>query len=214
MNATIQIRPYGPADRAAVRRISCETAFLGKPHQEIFPDEEILADALTLYFTDHEPYSCFVAVAEQGVIGYIIGSRDVPAMQRVMNKNIIPGMLWKALRRGAFFNRYILKFLGHIMVSLWRGEFILPDCSRQYPATLHINIQQNFRGHNLGSRLITRYLEYLQSNHINGVHLASFSDSAKEFFLKNGFEKLHEKERTYLKSYVGRVLTLTIFGKK
>ena len=61
------IRPYQKEDRPSVRRISCETAFLDADLHDFFSDEEILADALTLYFTDYEPESCFVAELEEQI---------------------------------------------------------------------------------------------------------------------------------------------------
>lgn len=61
MMDNIIIRPFRKDDRESVRRISCETAFWGKNRKNIFADDEILADALTMYFTDYEPESCFVA---------------------------------------------------------------------------------------------------------------------------------------------------------
>ena len=74
--SNIVIRKFNSKDRNGIRGISCDTAFLGKPRTDFFDDDEILADALTLYFTDYEPGSCFVAVYGEKVVGYLVGAKD------------------------------------------------------------------------------------------------------------------------------------------
>lgn len=61
------IRPYEPRDRDGVRRLCCETGFLGKPIDPVFEDRELFADYLTRYYTDCEPESCFMAEHEREV---------------------------------------------------------------------------------------------------------------------------------------------------
>lgn len=73
LNNNIFIRKFNNCDRKDIRRISCDTAFLEESRKVFFDDDEILADALTLYFTDYEPDSCFVAVKNDKIIGYIKG---------------------------------------------------------------------------------------------------------------------------------------------
>lgn len=72
--ASIKIRNYQIKDRDAIRKISLESMFLGEYRASIF-DDEILAHILTIYSTDYEPLSCFVAVKENQVIGYIMGKQ-------------------------------------------------------------------------------------------------------------------------------------------
>ena len=57
---TIVIRPYEARDRAAVRRISYETADGGRAGRSIHSDGEFIADLLTRYYTDFEPESTLV----------------------------------------------------------------------------------------------------------------------------------------------------------
>ena len=61
MNAVVNIRLYESRDRAAVRRICCETADNGGPVEGFFRDRELVADLVTRYYTDFEPESCWVA---------------------------------------------------------------------------------------------------------------------------------------------------------
>ena len=54
------IRSYRASDREAVRRLCCQTGFLGEPIDPVYEDRELFADFLTTYYTDKEPESSFV----------------------------------------------------------------------------------------------------------------------------------------------------------
>jgi GNAT superfamily N-acetyltransferase len=214
MEESVGIRKFSVQDRVDLRRISCETAFVGREKGKIFSDDEILADALTIYFTDYEPQSCFVAVANNKVVGYISGAKDAKAMEQVFNRRILPGLLIKAFRRGVFFNRRNLKFFWYCLISMLKGEFRAPDFSREFPAILHINLDNNSRGQDVGSTLIARFLQYLKEEGISGVHFGTLSEGASIFFAKMGFNQFFKSKRSYLKAYVGKELEYYVFGKK
>ena len=215
MPPDIIIRPYEPQDRPAVRRIACETAFRDDaPRQAILYDDEILADALIRYFIDYEPTSCFVAVAGDKVVGYIIGTLDCRAMEETTFSEIIPALLARALWRGVFFRPSAVRFFFNVAVSFLKGEFRSPDFSHDYPAMLHINIDKNFRACGVGSRLIARFIAFLQEKKSKGVHFGTLSERAAKFFAANGFVKLHTSRRSYLRYYLRRDLPYYVFGMK
>lgn len=212
LNNNIFIRKFNNCDREDIRRISCDTAFLEEPRKVFFDDDEILADALTLYFTDYEPDSCFVAVKNDKIIGYIIGTTDVKLMQKIFFIRIIPLLIIKALNKRIIFKRNALNFLIHLLLSLLKGEFIRPDFSKKYPATLHINIDKAFRRQNIGKQLIEYYLKFLKEKNVSGVHFGVMSESAKEFFIKLGFNILFRSKLSYLRYYLGKFIPYYILG--
>src|SRR5216110_1904834 len=69
------IRSYRRSDRAAVRKLCCDTGFLGDPIDPVFEDRELFADFLTTYYTDHEPESSFVLEINGQIRGYLLGCR-------------------------------------------------------------------------------------------------------------------------------------------
>ena len=71
----ITVRQYEARDREVVRRLCCETGFLGKAIDPVFEDRELFADYLTAYYTDIEPESAFVLEQNGIVKGYLLGSR-------------------------------------------------------------------------------------------------------------------------------------------
>ncbi|TBR16101.1 GNAT family N-acetyltransferase, partial [bacterium] len=214
MNENITIRKFLPQDRAEIRRISCETSFLEFPRQEILADDEIIADSLTAYFMDHEPESCFVAVLTDGkVVGYLTGSKNIGRMHKVEFRMLI-SLIAKAFKKGLFVKPASWKYFYYSLRSLFRGEFIMPDFSKSYPAVLHINIDKPYRGAGIGEKLIDTYLNYLKEEGVSGVHFGTFSEQAKGFFLKMGFDVIFQSKRTYLKPYTGADANFYIFGRK
>lgn len=208
------IRPYQKEDRQAVRTISCDVAFGGDPAEKFFEGRDILADFLTRYFTDYESDVCFVAHVQGEVIGYLLGTQNAVHSRRVLITKILPLALMKGMVKGILFKRKNFRFLFHWFYSIVTGEFSLPDVSREYPALLHINLKQGFRGQNIGSRLIAQYADSLRRRGISGVHLTTESDSAAQFFEKNGFQLLYKRNSTCLKYLTKQNFTYYCYGKK
>ena len=214
MSDKISIRPYRLEDRFSVREIAWATAFKGESAQAFFEDKEFLADFLTLYFTDYEPGSCFVAECGPRVVGYILGATDERRLNSVFRIRIIWSLLAQALRRGVFFSGRNLRFFGGCVMSFLKGEFIGPDFSKDYPAVLHINVSSGLRGSGTGARLMSAYLEYLKKEGVRGVHLATASDDSRRFFEKQGFILLHQARRSYFRYLLGKDIPVYILGRK
>lgn len=211
----ILIRQFKPEDKNSVRNIAVSTAFMGEPGSIFFEDDEILADFLTLYYTDYEPESSFVAEAGGGkVVGYILGAKSISNLDRIFKKKILPGLLWKALLRGSIFKKKNLKFIFNCVKSFIKNEFRAPDFSETYPASLHINIRENFRNLEIGSKLISAYVNYLRNCEIRGVLLNAISEKAGFFFLKEGFELLYQAKRSYFKYILKKDMPVYVYGKK
>lgn len=208
------IRKFMPNDRGRLRSISCDTALQGIDRKKVFSDDEILADALTMYYTDYEPQSCFVAAVQNLVVGYVVGTTNVSVMEHISNAKIFPRIFAKAMRKGVFFNSVNLKFFFYLMKSAAKGEFFMPSFSKEFPAMLHINIDSSYRRQGIGERLIEAYMEYLKSLNVRGVHFGTFSESAKYFFIQMGFIILHQGKRTYFKPYTDKEVNFYVFGKQ
>lgn len=206
----VRIRAYAPVDRCAVRAISYDTAFMGESASIFFDHREVLADALTSYFTDCEPESSFVAVVDDTVVGYLIGTRDTRVMRARQRRCWLRYFSYmRAL--GSWRN---IGFVSRCIISLMRGEVYVPDFYAEYPATLHINIAEKYRHSGIGFRLIEAYQEYLRSFHISGVCLATMSERARVFFEKTGFHVMFSSARSYYRPYIGRSVMCYCLGKK
>jgi len=209
----MKILNYQVKDRDAIRKTSLESTVLGEYRTSIF-DDEILADILTIYFTDYEPLSCFVAVKGNQVVGYIMGAQDVRKMRRLMKYKIVPRLIYKALGRGQILRRNNLMLMKKIISSYLKGEFVSPDFSKEYPATLHINIRAEYRRQNLGSFLVDYFLDFLKKKNIRGVHFGVLSESAKDFFIKLNFNILFAGEYSFPRYLLGENISHYIMGKQ
>jgi len=185
---------------------------MGEPSAVFFDDDEIFADALTIYFTDYEPESCFVAEYEGSVIGYLLGAKDVRRMDNIFADKIALPLFIKALRHRTFFNKKNMQFIFRVFLSLLKGEFKSPAFSKYHPATLHINIIKEYRAGGIGSKLINAYLDYLKEQAVKGVHFATMSDKASQFFKKQNFQLLFQAERSYFRHFLGKNVPVFIFG--
>ena len=213
MPSSIVVRPFRFLDREAIRQISCDTALRGEPGTAFFADREILADALTRYFTDFEPESCFVAEEEGQIAGYIMGATNSRRMEKIFPWKIIVPLLGKALYRGTFLHLKNLQFLGSCLAGILRGEMRQPRFDQQFPSILHINLRKDFRGHGLGGKLISAFLAYLRDRKSPGVHLSTMSPQAGRFFEANGFQKLFVGKRSYFRPIIGSDVPILIYGK-
>ncbi len=208
------IRKYEQKDRAAVREIACLTALMGEPSAVFFDDDEILADALTLYFTDHEPESCWVVECEKKVVGYLLGAVDAERSRKITAQKIVFALVMKALRRGTIFRWKNIRFFFHVLLSALKGELKAPVFLKDYPATLHINILKGYRGTGRGSALIQTALGYLRSKAVKGVHFATMSDQAGQFYSKLGFQLLFQGKRSYFRYFLGQDTPFYIYGMR
>lgn len=205
------IRPYVPSDREVIRTINYETSFLHKPHL-FCDDQEIIADALTRYYTDFEPEACFVAEVQGKVIGYVIGTLNIRKMNKEYFWRILLPAVFKAVRRGVFFKGKTYAFFFHGLKSFFKGEFRVPDFSEQYPSTFHINVRDGYRGRKVGSRLILRAIQLLYDKNVPGVQFSTMSPDPNDFFISMGFHIIYEGRRTFLKYALGRETPFYLFG--
>lgn len=208
------IRHYRQADSEAVRKISWDTAFIGEPAGAFFEDKEILSDFLTVYFTDYEPESCFVAESAGEAIGYLIGAKDEARVKNIFINKLIVRLIFKAARRLTLFKPKNISFLCHCLLSYLKGEFRQPDFSKDYPAVLHVNLKLGFRNLGIGSRLINAFEEYLKAENVSALHLCTMSESAGQFFIGKGFELLFRAKKSYFRYITGREINIYIYGKK
>ena len=214
MASEVKIRKFQAKDRAAVRRIVHDTALMGEPAGLFFQGREVISDAISLYFTDYEPGSCFVAEINGQIAGYLIGAKNKIAAEVIFNRKIALPLFLKALKSGIFLELKNLIFIFSCLKDLLVNGIKTPDFNQTYPATLHLNVKDGFRGQDIGAKLIRTYLDYLKIKGIPGVHLATMSERAANFFLAQGFRQLYKGKRTYFRHILHRDVPLYIFGKR
>jgi len=216
MSTGLEIRPYEPRDRAGLRQICCDTADAGQPVERFFPDREVFADLLANYYTQFEPQSIFVADNGGEVVGYLTGCLDTKRFLSTMKWRIVPVVLVKALLRGTLWHPQTVRLL-RANLGLWlkSGHRTGPALG-SYPAHLHVNVRQGFRGQRLGQRLATTFCERAREAGVSGVHAGVSAENAKarHFFEQLGFVELQREARFRKPDGSGEILSTILYGKK
>lgn len=193
------IRSYRVADRAVVRRLCCETGFLGEPIDPVFEDRELFADFLTTYYTDKEPESSFVLELNGEIRGYLLGSRKPLRNQFysfLQNIRLFLRALWRYPR----YNQRSRRFIRWMVSHGWRE---VPAAPRRTPH-FHINLQPEARKMATTRALISAYLSYLYrcgEKHVYGQITTFDSRRGEKMFERYGFKVMNRSEITKYKAF-------------
>ena len=191
----MEIRPYDPRDRAAVRRICHATGYMGEPVDWLWRDADSFADMFSGYYTDAEPQSALVAELDGEVRGYLLGCADTrlawnPAAvfaRQVVRRGI-------ALRPGTagFVWRSFADIAGDALHRRLPPSTVYDE---RWPAHLHIDLLPAIRGRGVGATLVRRWLQTLQAAGVAGCHLETLgeNDAAIAFFESAGFRRTGTK---------------------
>jgi hypothetical protein len=195
------IRKYRAADREAVRKICCDTGFLGKPVDAIFQDRELFADFLTAYYTDVEPESSVVLEVGGEVHGYILGSR-FPKKQAAYHRRAILPRALKLLWRLAF--RYNANSRRYVWWLLARGRKETP-LTPAGMAHFHINMYPAAKNVQRTRAMLDYFFDYLVANGEKAVYgqmVVFESRRGARMFARYGFELKDDVEVTKYRRYV------------
>jgi hypothetical protein len=193
------IRGYRASDRDAVRRLCCETGFLGEPIDPVYEDRELFADFLTTYYTDHEPESSFVLEIDGELRGYLLGSRK-PFVNQLyaFQQNIV--LCLRALARCPRYNARSRRFIRWVLGNGWRE---VPAAPRRVPH-FHINLLPDARKMATTRALMSAYLGYLYrcgEKCVYGQIVTFESRRGEKMFERYGFKVLNRAEITKYKAY-------------
>ncbi len=203
----VSIRFYLRGDRPGVRKVCCDTGFLGDPVDPVFEDRDVFADFLCNYYTEREPDSCLIVEDRSQIVGYILGCRFPKKKSRFEKMQILkllPVVLW----------RFIFRYKKHTREYLW---WIATKGNRETPFTpdgmphFHINLLPDYRNVSNTKLLIDRFLQYLSDAGEKAVYgqVVTFDKRRGErFFARYGFEVADKKEVTKFQKYTDEKIQL------
>ncbi len=193
------IRSYRKSDRDAVRRLCCQTGFLGTPIDPVYEDQQLFADFLTTYYTDWEPESSFVVEIDGEIRGYLLGSRR-PLRNQLYSfwQNI--SLFLKALTRYFRYHEASRRFVRWTLANGWRE---VPAAPRRVPH-FHINLLPDARKMSTTRALMSAYLSYLYrcgEKRVYGQIVTFESRRGEKMFERYGFKVLNRAEITKYKAF-------------
>ena len=187
-------RPYEKRDREQIRRICCETGFLGDPIDAVFNDRDLFADYLTRYYTDIEPESSWVGEKDGVVVGYLLSCKRWHLHRRwsVWNAmRLAVKTVWRLLC--GRYDAQSRKFLGWILFRGWReSPWTPPDA-----AHFHFNSLKGHRKMGIARDLIVTLLEDLKKNGVRRVYgqMVTYEDRRTERLYEYLGWKVVDKKR-------------------
>jgi hypothetical protein len=193
------IRSYRRSDRDAVRRLCCQTGFLGEPIDPVYEDRQLFADFLTTYYTDHEPESCFVLENDGDIRGYLLGCRK-PLRNQLYSFWQNVSLFIKALSRYFRYHARSRRFIRWTLMYGWRE---VPAAPRRVPH-FHINLLPDARKMSTTRALMSAYLSYLYrcgEKRVYGQIVTFESRRGEKMFERYGFKVLNRAEITKYKAF-------------
>ena len=201
------IRSYQASDRVAVRKLCCETGFLGDPIDPVFQDRELFADFLTSFYTDQEPESSFVLEIDGEIGGYLLGSRRPLRHQLYAFANTVL-LFFRALRRYPCYNERSRKFIRWVIGHGWHE---VPAAPRSVPH-FHINLLPDARKVSTTRALMSAYLNYLYrfgERRVYGQIVTFENRRGEKLFERYGFKVLNRAEITKWKAFYPKSVYLS-----
>jgi L-amino acid N-acyltransferase YncA len=193
------IRSYRPKDRDAIRKLCCETGFLGAPIDPVYEDRQLFADFLTTYYTDWEPESSFVVEIDSEIRGYLLGSRR-PLRNQLYSFWQNVSLFLKALTRYFRYSEASRRFIRWTLVNGWRE---VPAAPRRVPH-FHINLLPDARKMSTTRALMSAYLSYLYrcgEKRVYGQIVTFESRRGEKMFERYGFKVLNRAEITKYRAF-------------
>ncbi|MBE2180736.1 MAG: GNAT family acetyltransferase [Chthoniobacterales bacterium] len=199
MSADAVIRPYRPSDRETLRRLCCETGYLGRAIDPVFEDRELFSDYLTSFYTDWEPESCFVLEQEGEVKGYLMGSRR-PFLHQLHSFLLNISLLARGIFRYPRYNASSKAFVRWILLNAWRE---VPAAPRRVPH-FHFNMLPEAQGIAGTRELLVHYFNHLRAHGEKQVfgQVVTFEDRrGARVFERYGFQVVAKKEITKYRAH-------------
>lgn len=199
MSHDVSVRPYRRADRSVVRRLCCETGYLGKAIDPVFEDRELFADYLTSFYTDWEPESCFVLERDGVVMGYLMGSRR-PFLHQWHSFFLNISLFVRGLFRYPHYNAASKAFVRWILLNAWRE---VPAAPRRIPH-FHFNMLPEAQSIAGTRQLLVNYFQHLRAHGEKQVfgQVVTFEERrGARMFERYGFQVIAKSEITKYRAH-------------
>ncbi len=193
----VRIRLYREPDRPAIRRLCCDTGFLGNPVDALFRDRELFADLFTNAYLDCEPDCAFVAEVDGRVVGYLLGAVSKRFDWDLMRSGFCTAvkMVFRLLRG---------RYAGHPRSGRFVRWLLLSGFAEQpkHPANaahLHWDLDKGFRGRGVCRRLWEVYEQRLHRAGIKQCYGSFFSYPQRRpeaVYARYGFRVFDRKPTT------------------
>ncbi|MEU2680240.1 GNAT family N-acetyltransferase [Streptomyces sp. NPDC007107] len=202
MTGTPYVRPYRPADQAALADICVRTADSGGDSTHLYPDPWLMPALFAAPYAHLEPELAFVLDDGSGrAAGYVLGTADTRTFAAAFREIWLPRVTDRFPEPQGE-----PETLTEAMTALlYRPErMILPELDA-YPAHLHIDLLPPWQRKGYGRQLMGAFLDALHGEGVGAVHLSMLTANtpARAFYDRLGFQVIDVPDPGPL-TYLGR----------
>ena len=179
-----QVRPYRPADRAAVYDICVRTADAGGDARGRWSTDDLMPDLFAGPYVDLQPELAFVLDDGDRAVGYVVGTADTAAFAGLLRTEWLPRMTGRYPRPAP------PRTPEDAMVELlYRPERLLVPELAGFPAHLHIDLLPDHQGAGHGRALIDTFRAAAARAGAPGLHVGvdPRNERALGFYRRLGF---------------------------
>lgn len=179
-------------DHAALRRVCLRTGDSGKDATAREDDPDLLGLIYAVPYQVYSPEFAFVVEGPSGVCGYVLGAPDSEGFYARIEREWFPPLAARLRDPGADESRWTGSDWARYAIH--HPEFVYPPVLHDYPAHGHIDLLEEARGRQIGSRGMRLMLERLAAAGISGMHLqvSPSNHGALAFYRTLGFERLED----------------------
>lgn len=190
LGSSVVLRLADVADLPELFRICLQTGDSGKDATHLHKLPELVGDIYVAPYVIHEPRFAYVLMAQNKVVGYVLGVLNTADFESILAKNYWP----ETKAKYAHINSEITPSDQELLNDLAKQGFSDPDLLAKYPSHLHIDIVESHQSAGYGKVMIAHLLDELKAAGSKGVHLhmSSKNDRARAFYKKFGFSEVSE----------------------
>ena len=183
-----EIRPAEPGDVDAVYDICVRTADAGEDASDQIDAPELFGHLYAGAYLAHAPETSFVAVDDEGVVGYVVGATDSEGFAQILEEK------WWPPLRDEYPADVERRDLDSLLVALMHSPAgPEPDVCATHPSHLHIDLLPRAQGIGLGRRLMETIADAFAARGSTGLHLgvSTRNHRAIAFYRHLGMHELH-----------------------
>lgn len=190
LGSGVLLRAADIADLPELRRICLETGDSGKDATHLHKLPELVGDIYVAPYVIHEPDFAYVLLAENKVVGYLLGVLDTRSFEKTLVEKYWP----IAKAKYEQINFEITPSDQELLAELSKQGFSDEELTEKYPSHLHIDIVESHQSAGFGKSMIAFLLSELKQAGSSGVHLhmSASNDRARVFYKKFGFVEVVE----------------------
>jgi ribosomal protein S18 acetylase RimI-like enzyme len=190
LGSGVLLRAANTSDLPELRRICLETGDSGKDATHLHKLPDLVGDIYVTPYVIHEPDFAYVLLAENKVVGYLLGVLDTKSFEKILVEKYWP--IAKTKYQQIDFE--ITPSDQELLAELERQGFSDEELTKKYPSHLHIDIVESHQSAGYGKSMITFLLNELKQAGSSGVHLhmSASNDRARVFYKKFGFVEVIE----------------------